>query len=225
MPTTAAQIHLHVVHRNRLFRECLASILTKAERFRVVEIDHSDPEYRNRIVLDPPDVILLDLHLPDQLALETTQHVVQSGIPAKVLLLARPDAHDQVLEGVAAGAHGCVLADCSLEELEAAIHKICHGETICSPSIVQAMFRTLARNGYPLSWQERIDSAQLTPRELEIVHLIAEGLANKQIAKRLHLSLYTVKNHVHNIIEKLQVKSRFEAVDYARRERWVIRAV
>jgi len=225
MYTGSAPIQLHVVHRNRLFRECLASILTKAERYRVVEVDHSDPEYRQRIVVEPPHVILLDLHLPEQLAVEMTEHVARSQVPAKILLLARPDAHDQVLEGIAAGAHGCVVADCSLEELESAIHKLCCGETICSPAIAQTMFRTLARNGYRPSWRDQIDSAQLTPRELEIVHLIAEGLANKQIAQRLHLSLYTVKNHVHNIIDKLQVKNRFEAVDYARRERWMIRAV
>jgi len=81
--------------------------------------------------------------------------------------------------------------------------------------------RILANQEHFAIRRKRVERVELTPRELEIVHLIAERLSNKEIAKRLCVSLYTVKNHVHNIVEKLQVKNRFEAVEYAHQRRWL----
>ena len=221
-------IHLVIVHRNRLFRECLASVLSRGERFRLTDVDQADPNYLESIQEQDPDVILIDLNLPEQLAVGLTQHIRESVPRAKMILLApaqallaHGDAEDRLVECLAAGAHGCVLEESSLQELQTAIEKVVAGEKSYSPEIVPSMCDRLVQVARGVSWRERVKSVDLTPRELEVVSLIAEELSNKQIARRLSLSLYTVKNHVHNIVEKLQVENRFKAVEYARQQGWL----
>ncbi len=217
-------IHLRIIHRNRLFRECLASVLSDGQRLEVRDIDHAEPGFLEALTKQPPDVVLIDLNLPDQLAPELTQHIREHLDRSKVILLAYANEQDNLVECIAAGAHGCVLEESSLSHLRVAVEKVVGGETFCSPEIVHSMFNRLAQTARDSYWHERPKAIELTPRELEVVHLIAERLSNKQIAQRLSLSLYTVKNHVHNIVEKLQVGDRFEAVEYARRRRWLQRS-
>ncbi len=221
-------IHLAVVHRNRLFRECLSSVLSDGERFRLTDVDQTDPNYLKSIQEHRPDVILIDLNLPEQLAVGLVQRI-REGVPETKLILLAParavlshsDAEDRLVECLAAGAQGCVLGESSLQELQAAIEKVVAGENWYSPEIVPSMCDRLVQVARGVSWRERVKSVDLTPRELEVVSLIAEELSNKQIARRLSLSLYTVKNHVHNIVEKLQVENRFKAVEYARQQGWL----
>jgi DNA-binding NarL/FixJ family response regulator len=214
-------IHVKIIHRNRLFRECLEWALAKDQRFEVESIDHTDPEELESFDREESDVFLIDLDLPGELAVELTRRIHQRMDRAKLLLLAYASSQDCLVECIAAGAHGCILETSSLDELDIAIKKVLHGETFCSQEIVQTMFDRLAQTAASAPWQSRAESVDLTPRELEVVHLISGRLSNKEIAKKLSLSIYTVKNHVHNIVEKLQVESRHEAVDYARQRRWL----
>lgn len=214
-------MHLRIFHRNRLFRECLASVLSEVEEFDAADVDHADAGAVRVAERRCPDVVLIDLHLPRRGAIELTRRFRQASKPTKVILLGRADLDENLVECVAAGAHACVLEDASLQNLQGAIEKVVAGETFCSPEIVHTMFRRLAQTARGSRWSQRIESVDLTPRELEIVHLIADGLGNKQIARRLSLSIYTVKNHVHNIVEKLHVQNRFEAVQFADRQGWL----
>jgi DNA-binding NarL/FixJ family response regulator len=214
-------ICVKIVHRNRIFRECLARVLSAEGHFLVGQVDHTAADYLNAILLDPPQVILVDLNLPDQLALSLTQHLRDRVPCVRVVLLTHSSSHDDLVECFAAGAHGGVLEESSLQDLREAIEKVASGEAFCSPGMVHSMFRRLAQAAQGNYRHDPGHAAQLTPRELEIVRLISEHLSNKQIARRLSVSLYTVKNHVHNIVEKLQVTGRYEAVDYARKQRWL----
>ena len=125
-----------------------------------------------------------------------------------------------VLECVEAGAHGFVLEESSLEDLRNAIDLVVAGQRFYSQSIVESMFDQLALFSRESRWRSRLKNVALTQRELEVLRWIAEGLSNKQVARKLSVSLYTVKNHVHNILEKLQVSDRFEAVEQAIDNRW-----
>ena len=214
-------VRLMIVHRNRLFRECLASVLSDDEQFHVMDLDHTDPGYLQSIEEEPPDVILVDINLPEQGAVTLIRFVREHVDRAMVVLLAYPDSEENLFECLTAGVHGCVPGESSLHDLQVAIEKVSQGETVCSPEVVFSMFSRLAQTARASHWRDRIESVDLTPRELEIVHLIADRLSNKEIARKLSLSLHTVKNHVHNIIEKLQVEDRFEAVEYARQRRWL----
>lgn len=210
-----------IVHRHRLFRECLISALSEADQLHVIDVDCSVPGYLPTLERERPDVVVVDLNLPGQQAIDLTRHVRQHVESAKVIVLAYADSQERLFECIEAGAHGCVLDESSVEELRSAIDGVLRGGTFCSPQIVHTIFETLARTGRESYWRRRLESVKLTPRELEVLHLVAERLSNKEIARRLSLSLYTVKNHVHNIVEKLQVEDRFEAVEHARKRRWL----
>ena len=216
-------IHLKIIHRNRLFRECLESVLTEDNRFHVQVVDHTDSRDLETFDREESDVLLLDLNLPGQLAVELTERVRRRLEHVKLLLLAYASSQDCLVECIAAGAHGCILETASLDELDSAIEKVHRGETFCSQEIVQTMFDQLAQTTSNAPWRRRAESIELTSRELEIVELISNRLSNKEIARELSLSAYTVKNHVHNILEKLQVEDRHEAVEYARQRRWLKR--
>ena len=216
-------IRVKVCHRSRIFRECLASALSLDERFRVTDADHSGPEFLRSLNGEPCDAILVDSMLPDELAVRLAQDFQANGVRTKVILLSGVDSHEQLFDCMVGGVHGCVSENSSIEQMRAAIEQAVRGETVCSPDILGTMFAGMTKFRQETFWRERANSVRLTPRELEIVELIAQGLGNKQIAKRLFLSLYTVKNHVHNLVEKLQVEDRHEAVEYARRHRWLTR--
>jgi len=213
-------IRLLIVHRNRLFRECLRSVLDESGSLAVFELDHTDPEHREHLADDPPDVVLIDSNLPDS-PLELVRHVQTHAARTKIMLLVHTVAQENLMECIAAGVHGCVLEDASLGELQAGIERVMAGETFCSPELVHVLFERLSNASSRGRWQKHAKSVGLTPRELEIVYLISRRLSNKQIARRLSVSLYTIKNHVHNIIEKLQVSDRYAAVEYAQRQRWL----
>jgi DNA-binding NarL/FixJ family response regulator len=214
----ASPIRVGIVHQNRIFRECLAEVLSKEGRFRAEQIYDSDRDYHAAVVAARPDVLLIDLNLPDQLALDLTRHFHDQVPGTHVILLTHGTSQDDLVECFTAGAHGCVPEDCSLHDLCEAIEKVAAGEILCSHSVVHSMFHRMAektKEGRP----DRNNAPALTSRELEIVGLIAEHLSNKQIARRLSVSLYTVKNHIHNIVDKLDVSGRYEAVDFARKHR------
>lgn len=214
-------VHVKIIHRNRLFRECLVSVLADDPRFDVRAVDHADARQLELLEEEQSDVILIDLNLPDQLAVELTQRLCPRQEPAKLLLLADASTQSSLIECIAAGAKGGILQTSSLSDLKDAIERVLGGETFCSQEIVRTMVDQLAQTAGGSPWRRGADSVDLTPRELDVVHLISDRLSNKEIAKKLCLSVYTVKNHVHNIVEKLQVEGRHEAVEYARQRRWL----
>jgi DNA-binding NarL/FixJ family response regulator len=216
----AEGIQLLIVHRNRLFRECLASVLNESGDLDVSELDHADPEHRQRLKADPANVLLVDSSLPDAPA-DLIRHVQTHAPRTKIVLLVHAVSQDNLMECIAAGVHGCILEDASLGQLRSGIERVMAGESFCSPELVHVLFERLSQTSRRSRWQMHAKSVGLTPRELEIVYLISRRLSNKQIAKRLSVSLYTIKNHVHNIIEKLQVSDRFAAVEYAQQQRWL----
>lgn len=197
------------------------SALSEIGPFHVVEVDYAASDALQQLKKERPDTVVIDLGLPGQLAIDLTREVTEHVRSAKVIALGYAEEDECLFRCIEAGVHGCVLDDSSVEELRVAIDKVITGETFCSPQIVHTIFHRLARTGRESHWQRRVESVDLTPRELEVLHLVAERLSNKEIAKKLCLSLYTVKNHVHNILEKLQVEDRHEAVDYARDRRWL----
>lgn len=170
---------------------------------------------------DPPDVILVDASLPHRVAAELIRKVRERLQQTNVLALVSAASQDEMVDCVVAGAHGCLMEDSSLEDLRTAVAKVMQGERFCSADMMQSLFNEFAKLARETNWRKQVASMDLTSRELEILRLISRHHGNKQIAKKLSVSLFTVKNHVHNILDKLQVQSRFEAVEYARQRRWL----
>jgi DNA-binding NarL/FixJ family response regulator len=151
------------------------------------------------------------------------QRIREEAPAARVVGLVPSETRDKALQGVAAGIHACLLEEAELEELEAAIACVAGGGTYCSSDLVQSLFQQVGKLARSNSWPDAGLPGGLTKREHEILGLMSGRMSNKEIAKELCVSLYTVKNHVHNILEKLEVDSRFAAVEIARERSWLSR--
>jgi two-component system NarL family response regulator len=197
----------------------LKTFLVNQSGHEVVTIDHCNTEPIDELSEREADVVLLDLNLPDGLAVEISR-ALNSNMPETKIILLVPAQHDRLVECIATGAHGCVLEDSSLEDLESAIKRVLAGEAFCSPDIVSTMFAEIARFAKTTSWQppKEPKEKRLTIRELEVLELLNLRKSNKEIAAKLSVSLFTVKNHVRNILDKLNAENRMEAVDVARQQ-------
>jgi DNA-binding NarL/FixJ family response regulator len=162
-----------------------------------------------------PEIALIDIGMPDKDGIELTQALRQDAPNVKVIILGMIDLTEEIMQCIEAGAAGYVLKEASFEYLVETIQSVHRGESFCSPQLTASLFSRIAELA-----SEKIPTSQndikLTARELQVIHLIAEGLPNKAIAQRLFIETQTVKNHVHNILDKLQLQNRLQAVQYAR---------
>jgi DNA-binding NarL/FixJ family response regulator len=162
-----------------------------------------------------PDVVLMDVRMPRCGGIEACQAIRERVPSARIVMLTMSDEESDLFEAVRAGANGYVLKDVPGDEIAAGIRAVQSGDSLISPSMASkllAEFAQMRRRDV-----EVVDShlPKLTDRELEVLRLVAQGLANRDIAAELFISENTVKNHVRNILDKLQLHSRMEAVMYA----------
>src|SRR5207244_9213756 len=145
------------------------------------------------------------------------EDLVERFPACKVMLLVSEAATEQLVDLAHHGSQGCIGEDVLFDELCSAIQVVLSGQSYCSPQLANVLFAQLGMLDRHHHWSKYVDDACLTAREREILRLITlEQLGNKQIARRLHVSLYTVKNPVTNIIEKLDVEDRHQAAQFAR---------
>lgn len=214
-------VALMIVTDNRLFGECLASLLAGGESFSVLGVVQTVEEALRQMQEGQPEVILIDVHMPNMIALTLTRRLTQDFPYIRILLLGVTEAETTIREYVEVGASGYILKDTPFHELKTAIELVVRGETMCSSHIAHTMFARLSELAQTSNGEHLFEPMILSARELEILQLIAAGWSNRQIADHLYLSLHTVKNHVHNILKKLRVQRRLEAVKYASERRWL----
>lgn len=210
------RINLLLVNESRLMGSVIAAALEDAADIYVVA-RATDTETALRIVQEQAvDVALVSTRLPEQGALSLTRAIAVTTPATKVLALGLTEERQRVLRYVEAGATGYVLKDDSLENLIETVRAAQDGKVFVSPEIAAALMERLSELAHLFSGIETsiAETATLTPRELEVLKLIGEGLTNQQIADEMVIEVGTVKNHVHNILEKLKVNSRGEAVAY-----------
>ncbi len=212
----ARQINLLLVNETRLMGNVIAAALEGEPDIHVVacvtNIDDAMQIVRDKEV----DVALVSTRLPDQGALKLTNAITEFKPATKVLALGLTEEKQHVLRYVEAGATGYVLKDDSLEGLIETIRAAQDGKVFVSPKIAAAIMERLAALARLFSDVENSvgDTTELTSRELEVLKLIGEGQTNQQIAEQLVIEVGTVKNHVHNILDKLHVSTRGEAAAY-----------
>jgi len=201
------EVTVFLVATVRLYREGLADALGREDGIRVVRADAEVGPFFDDPPCEGADVALLDMTVEGSLA--AVQRASSVGDSPRIVAVAIPDDDQQVIACAEAGIHGYVTWDEPLIELTAAVRSAARGEARCSPRVAAVLLHRVRA----LRHMESPGAVtHLTSRELEIVALIAQGLSNKEIAARLRLGLPTVKNHVHNILSKLGVNRRSEAV-------------
>ena len=164
-----------------------------------------------------PDVILLDVRMPRRTGVEACRAIKEVVPSAKIIMLTVSDEEADLYESVKNGASGYLLKDSSIEEVAQAVRVVNEGQSLISPSMAVKLIDEFKQMSKPE--REQGPALRLTERELEVLRLVAKGLNNREVAKELFISENTVKNHVRNILEKLQLHSRMEAVMYAMREK------
>jgi DNA-binding NarL/FixJ family response regulator len=158
-----------------------------------------------------PDVVLLDVRMPNMDGIEAARHILDAADPPRVIMLTTFDLDNYVYAALGLGASGFLLKDVTPEYLVVAIRTVRDGEALLAPSITRRLVERFARPGTRESPLHR-DLAALTPREREVLTLVAQGLSNVEIAGRLFLSEATVKTHVARILAKLGLRDRVQAV-------------
>jgi DNA-binding NarL/FixJ family response regulator len=161
-----------------------------------------------------PDVIVMDLNMPGMSGVEATRHITAVAPLTRVLVLTISDQDTDVMDAILAGACGYLLKDASIQELMRGIQSAALGESLISPHIASKVLQRVRASTTSPSIAETI-RAELSDREIEVLKLIANGKDNAQIAAELHISPKTVKNHISNILMKLQIDNRIQAAVYA----------
>jgi len=208
---TEPPVGVLIVDDDDLMRAGLRGVLASDETIEVVgeASDGRDAVYRTRLLR--PDVVLMDVRMPDLDGISATREVLAAFPEAKVVILTTFEQDDYIFGALSAGASGFLLKRTAPEDLLAAIHTIAAGDSLLSPSVTSRVIERMARQPAP---DESIDTRleELTPREREVLELVARGLSNAEIAAALVIEASTVKTHVKRILAKLGARDRVQAV-------------
>jgi DNA-binding NarL/FixJ family response regulator len=167
-----------------------------------------------------PDVALMDIRMPGTDGIEATRRIVAEGLPTRVLILTTFDLDEHVYDALQAGASAFLLKDVGRERLVEAVRTVAGGDALFSPSVLRRLVEHYVA-APPSAGALAPELEELSPRELEILRLVGEGLSNGEIAARLYITLATVKTHVRHVLQKLGLRDRVQAVVLAHRTRLV----
>ena len=212
-----------IVDDHALFRRGLEIVLVTEPDIEVVGQAGDGTEAVDRASEFLPDVVLMDVKMPRSSGIEACRAIKDVAPSAKIIILTMSDEEEDLFEAIRAGASGYLLKDIPLDEVAEAVRAVHGGQSLISPSMAGKLlseFATLARRDQDERPQQ-VPAPKLTDREMQVLKLVARGMNNRDIAKELFISDNTVKNHVRNILEKLQIHSRMEAVMVAVREKLI----
>lgn len=209
-------ISVALIDDNRLVREGISALLGQVTDLTVVAAGSSGDEallgHAN------PQVVLLDLGLRDGDSLRVAEKIREKFPDSKIIVMDLLPVHEDIVEFVNAGVSGFIMKEATLEDLVNTIRTVAEGAHVLPPQMTGTLLSRIAREAVTVGRPEPLDSVRMTPREREVINLIAEGLSNKEIAERLHIATYTVRSHVRNVMEKLMLHTRLQIAAYAHRD-------
>jgi len=202
---TSAEIRIVVVDDHTLFRRGLVGLLAEMEGFRVVGEASNGRDALTVIEAADPDIVLLDVNMPEVNGIETLTALRKRGVNSPVLMLTISQHEEDLISAIRAGANGYLLKNAEPETLRQTIRQVVAGKAVLAPEVTEQVFR-LVRSG-------QFEAVHLlTEREVEVLRFLAHGLTTAQTGSEMFISENTVKTHVRHILEKLDVSNHAEAV-------------
>lgn len=211
------KIRIILIEDNRLLREGIYALLRKERDLNVVASYGGSELYIDNFSKLKPDIVLLDLGLANRNSFELVKLLKLKFPGIYIIVMDLVAIHEDLLRFVEAGVSGFILKDAKIAEFKKTIRKVAHGEKVLPAIMTGSLFSQIMDYGIKkMGPSELARSVRMTKREREIIKLIADGLSNKEIAYKLSISIYTVKSHVHNILEKMTLNTRVQIAIHAR---------
>jgi len=215
---SSPQVSVYLLTENRLLRDTLARLLRKHSEINVVGVSRRSETVKDEIISSHCDVVLTD-YLDSTARSTFLRDVLERGPGIKLLLFGMNEDPDVFLEAVFLGICGYLLKDASAAEIVAAVRAAVRGEATCPPSLCMALIHHLSKKRhekFETADAPNVDRKALTPRQLQLIRLVANGMTNKEIAANLNLSQFTVKNHIRRVMRQVEAASRYDAVNLVR---------
>ena len=209
------KIRLLLIEDNRLLRDGIFSILKPHKDILIIAASGDGKHTLVKIKQLKPNVVLLDLGLRSQNSLHVVEIVKKDFPEAKIIVMDLAPVQADVLQYVKAGANGFILKDASLNDFLITIRTVNEGATVLPPLLVDSLFSQIVDHAVREGKPELKKAVQMTKREREVIGLLSDGMSNKEIGQKIRISTYTVKSHIHNIMEKLALHTRLEIANYS----------
>ena len=210
------KIAILIIEDNRLLRDGIASILKKQSDMHVVATFGNGENILLMMGKFKPNIVLLDLGLRNQNSIQVVKLIKKHFEETKIVVMDLIPLQADVFEFVQLGVSGFILKDASIAEFLKTIRSVYQGAQVLPPHLTGSLFSQIVEHAINGSRPSTIvESVRMTKREKQVIELIADGSSNKEIAQKLHLSTYTVKSHVHNILEKLALNTRVQIAKHA----------
>jgi len=210
------QIRLLLIEDNRLLREGLTVMLNKQKDINVIGTAGNGENTLATLKKYKPEILLLDLGLRNRSSLNLVRVVKKKFTATKVIIMDLIPTQADILEFVQAGVSGFILKDATIYDFLKTIRSVAKGFQVLPTNLTGSLFSQIVESAVnELNPSVLLDSVRMTKREKQVIELISDGHTNKEIAQKLHLSTYTVKSHVHNILEKLALNTRVQIAKYA----------
>ena len=209
------KIRLLVIEDNRLLRDGILTILKPYKDIIIVAASGDSNTTLSSIQQLKPNVVLLDLGLRSQNSLHLVEMVRREFSEAKIIVMDLAPVQADVLQYVKAGANGFILKDASLNDLLITIRSVAEGSTVLPPLLIDSLFSQIVEHAVREGKPKIKNAVKMTKREKEVIRFLSDGMSNKEIGKKMRISTYTVKSHIHNIMEKLALHTRLEIANYS----------
>ncbi len=209
------KIRLLLIEDNRLLRDGIFSILKPHKDILIIAASGDGKHTLVKIKQLKPNVVLLDLGLRSQNSLHVVEIVKKDFPEAKIIVMDLAPVQADVLQYVKAGANGFILKDASLNDFLITIRTVNEGATVLPPLLIDSLFSQIIDNAVREGKSELKKAVQMTQRERDVIGLLSDGMSNKEIGQKIRISTYTVKSHIHNIMEKLALHTRLEIANYS----------
>jgi DNA-binding NarL/FixJ family response regulator len=214
----SAPISIVLVEDNRLLREGLVAMVSRQEDLRIVAALGDRENVLQKVGQLKPRIVLLDLGLRNHNSLRMVESITRDHPDVKVIVMDLLPAEADVIDFVKAGAAGFLLKEATFDEFLKTIRLVADGINVLPPPLTDLLFSQIVNHVARRDKALLSSAVMLTKREREIIRLIADGLSNKEIAERLNVATFTVKSHVHNVLEKLALRSRVQIASYYAKE-------